>query len=137
MMSNLGSVCPTCKGRGRIRVQQSWFSVERSCPTCVPGAQESAKTSSSRSGYVYILHMAAGILKIGHTARHPKDRAEEWQLELLAYARCEDSADAERRLHQHLRDYRKGAYELFEVSFGDALRALEQVVGSATVVRKP
>ena len=80
--------------------------------------------------------MAAGILKTGYTMRHPKDRADEWQLELLAYARAEDCADAERRLHKHLQHCRKGAYELFEISFGDALSALETVVGTATVLRR-
>ncbi len=26
--------CPTCGGRGRVRAQQGFFTVERSCPTC-------------------------------------------------------------------------------------------------------
>ncbi|MDP3242338.1 MAG: molecular chaperone DnaJ, partial [Reyranella sp.] len=26
--------CPTCQGRGRVRAQQGFFTVERACPTC-------------------------------------------------------------------------------------------------------
>jgi hypothetical protein len=90
-----------------------------------------------RSGYVYILSLAAGILKIGHTTRHPEDRADEWRLNLLAYARAEDSADAEKRMHNYLSHYRKGSYELFELSFSEAISALEKVVGRATILRSP
>ena len=28
------TACPTCRGAGRVRVQQSFFTVERTCPTC-------------------------------------------------------------------------------------------------------
>ena len=28
------TVCPTCRGAGRVRAQQSFFTVERTCPTC-------------------------------------------------------------------------------------------------------
>ncbi len=96
----------------------------------------SASTAPSSSGYVYLLHVTAGLFKIGHTKRHPEDRAGEWGLELLAYARCADSAKAERELHEQFRAYRKGSYEIFEMSFARALAALEKVAGDkATVLR--
>lgn len=81
--------------------------------------------------------MTAGILKIGHTRRHPEDRANEWGLTLLAFARAEDSADAELRIHEYLARYRKGAYELFEMSFDEAVVALARIVGNPTIVRTP
>ena len=28
------TVCPTCQGRGKVRAQQGFFTVERTCPTC-------------------------------------------------------------------------------------------------------
>ena len=28
------SACPTCNGRGKVRAQQGFFTVERTCPTC-------------------------------------------------------------------------------------------------------
>lgn len=28
------SVCPTCRGMGRVRAQQGFFTIERTCPTC-------------------------------------------------------------------------------------------------------
>lgn len=86
---------------------------------------------------MYILHFSAGILKIGHTRKHPEDRAAEWGLQLLAYARADDSAEAERRIHEQLGEYRQGKYELFEMSFIRALDVLERVVGSATILRFP
>jgi hypothetical protein len=39
-------------------------------------------------------------------------------------------------MHQHLSGHRRGAYELFEISFKDAVRALERVVGPAKIVRQ-
>jgi hypothetical protein len=91
-----------------------------------------AQESEGRSGYVYLLDLTAGVIKIG---RHPEDRAKEWGLTLLAYARAEDSADAERRMHEYLARYRKGSYELFEMSFNEAVKALEHVVGKPTIWR--
>lgn len=138
--ASIEKVCPRCGGLGRVRVQQSFYSIEITCPVCRPGAAPAFGEDGSakpRSGYVYILMMTAGVLKIGHTQRHPKDRADEWKLELLAYARCEDSAKAEQLLHDQLSAYRKGAYELFEISFSDALAALERVAGVATILRRP
>ena len=135
------TACQTCGGKGRIRYAQGFFTLEKPCPTCRPDEvakqQERSQSEYARSGYVYILLMTAGVLKIGHTQKHPQDRADEWKLELLAYARSEDSADAEKQIHEYLDRYRKGTYELFEISFGEALRALEIVVGKATVLRKP
>ena len=37
------AVCPSCRGAGRVRSQQGFFTVERTCPTCQgtgPGDQE-------------------------------------------------------------------------------------------------
>jgi hypothetical protein len=125
--------CWTCGGTGRVRRTQGFFTIERACPVCRPDEQETA----ARSGYVYILLLTAGVVKIGHTHRHPEDRADEWDLKLLAYARAEDSAKAERQIHEHLARYRKGAYELFEISFRRAVQALETVVGPPTIVHEP
>jgi hypothetical protein len=86
---------------------------------------------------VYVLLFSAGILKIGHTRKHPEDRAAEWGLQLLAYARAENSADAERRIHEHLAHFRQGKYELFEMSFIRAVEALEEIVGKPTIIRRP
>lgn len=148
-----GDVCNQCGGKGRIRAQQGFFTVERTCQICHgtgvadgttssdwtdAGPTPSDSPSPSRSGYVYLLHVTAGLLKIGHTKRHPEDRADEWRLELLAYARCPDSAKAERELHQRFSAHRKGSYEIFEMSFARALAALEEVAGGkATVLRSP
>lgn len=33
------STCPTCRGQGRMRSQQGFFTVERPCPTCHGGGQ--------------------------------------------------------------------------------------------------
>ena len=33
------STCPTCRGAGRMRAQQGFFTVERPCPTCHGGGQ--------------------------------------------------------------------------------------------------
>jgi hypothetical protein len=138
-MNNSIASCQTCGGTGRIRQTQGFFTLEKKCPTCRSDEirQRDQQRTIARSGYVYILLMAAGILKIGHTQRHPRDRAAEWELPLLAYARSEDSADAEKRLHEHLSRYRKGAYELFEISFSEAVEALKTVVGETTILRKP
>jgi hypothetical protein len=135
--------CQVCGGTGRIRKTQGFFTLETPCDACPAGMAfqkhnyQRDESRVSSSGYVYILLMTAGILKIGHTRKHPEDRADEWGLRLLAYARAEDSADAERRVHTHLARYRKGAYELFEIGFQDAIRALEMVVGRPTILRKP
>ena len=56
---------------------------------------------------------------------------------LLAYARAEDSADAEKKMHEYISAFRRGSYELFEISFKRAVQALEHVVGPATIVRQP
>lgn len=29
------SICPTCRGMGRVRTQQGFFTIERTCPTCM------------------------------------------------------------------------------------------------------
>ncbi len=80
--------CPICKGLGYTREQQGFFAVQKPCPTCSPSqAAGTDQDTLRRSGYVYILLLSAGILKIGHTTRHPEDRASEWNLTLLAYAR--------------------------------------------------
>jgi hypothetical protein len=139
-MSDPQPSCRICSGTGRIRQAQGFFTVEKPCPACRSDAesrQQSEDNRVSRSGYVYILFMTAGVLKIGHTRRHPEDRADEWGLQLLAYARAEDSADAEKRLHEYLSRYRKGSYELFEVSFREAIRALETIVGRPTILHEP
>jgi Meiotically up-regulated gene 113 len=136
-MSNGNSACRTCGGTGRVRKVQGFYTVERACPLCHPEAHAQEKERASRSGYVYILLLTAGVVKIGHTHRHPEDRAGEWDLTLLAYARSEDSADAERRLHEFLAKHRKGSYELFEISFRQAVRALSTVVGEPTIVHEP
>jgi hypothetical protein len=137
LMSNGDPACRTCSGAGRIRRVQGFYTLERSCPTCCPESYTREGERASRSGYVYILLLTAGVLKIGHTHRHPEDRAEEWELKLLAYARAEDSAVAEQRLHEYLARYRKGSYELFEISFKQAKLALETIVGRATIVHIP
>ncbi len=133
--------CPVCGGVGRIRAQQGFFVIERACPKCNLDGNRApnltAESTPSQSGYVYVLHFSAGILKIGHTRKHPEDRAAEWGLKLLAYARAEDSADAERRVHEHLAGFRQGKYELFEMSFIRAVDALEKIVGTATIVHYP
>lgn len=134
MMASIPT-CQICKGSGRIRAAQGFFTIEKPCPACSTPVED--KANAGTSGYVYILLLASGILKIGHTKKHPEERADEWGLELLAYARAEDSADAEKRMHQHLSGHRRGAYELFEISFKDAVRALERVVGPAKIVRHP
>jgi hypothetical protein len=131
------TLCKTCGGTGRIRQAQGFFTLEKPCPSCRPEEAARQGRAAERSGYVYILFMTAGILKIGHTRRHPEDRANEWDLTLLAYARAEDSEDAERRMHEYLSRYRKGSYELFEMSFDEAVQTLERVVGKATIVRIP
>jgi hypothetical protein len=136
MMASIPT-CQICKGSGRIRAAQGFFTIEKPCPACNALADDRANGNVGASGYVYILLLASGILKIGHTKKHPEDRADEWGLELLAYARTEDSADAEKRMHQHLSAYRRGAYELFEISFKEAVSALERVVGPAKIVRHP
>lgn len=41
--------CDTCKGNGRIRAQQGFFTVERTCPTC-GGAGQSIKTPCKSCG---------------------------------------------------------------------------------------
>ena len=133
--------CSVCGGVGRVRAQQGFFAIEKACPKCnLDGNRARNSTAESArpsSGYVYVLHFSAGILKIGDTRKHPEDRAAEWGLKLLAYARAEDSADAERRIHEHLAGFRQGKYELFEMSFMRAIDALETVVGTATIVRYP
>jgi hypothetical protein len=137
-MADIDLSCRTCGGTGKVRYAQGFFTLERCCPVCVPASPFSRENeSTSRSGYVYILLLTAGVLKIGHTRRHPEDRAEEWDLKLLAYARAEDSADAERRLHENLARYRKGSYELFEIGFKQAIRALDAIVGRPTIVHTP
>jgi molecular chaperone DnaJ len=35
--------CPTCQGRGRVRMQQGFFTVERTCPTCHGAGQKIEK----------------------------------------------------------------------------------------------
>ena len=127
--------CETCRGKGKIRRTQGFFTVELPCPSCSPAEVLRARQQAARSGYVYLLQLAAGIIKIGHTQRHPEDRANEWGLTLLAYARSEDSADAERKMHEYLSRYRKGSYELFEISISEAVRALEYIVGKPTIWR--
>jgi hypothetical protein len=127
--------CPVCLGKGRVRRAQGFFTLEPACPRCSPTSKTEAKLN--RSGYVYILSLTAGVIKIGHTQKHPENRAAEWELKLLAYARAEDSADAEKRMHSYLADYRHGKYELFEISFRQTISALELVVGPATIVRQP
>jgi hypothetical protein len=136
-MNPSNPVCGTCGGSGRIRYAKGFFTLEKSCPTCRPEAASEAESGYGTSGYVYILLLTSGVLKIGHTKKHPEDRAAEWGLRLLAYARAADSADAEKKMHEHLSDYRRGTYELFEVSFRDAVWALEKLVGPATIVREP
>jgi len=127
--------CPKCLGKRRIRRAQGFFTLETPCPRCSPIVE--SETKLNRSGYVYILLLTSGVLKIGHTKKHPEDRAAQWELPLLAYARAEDCADAERRIHKHLASYRQGKYELFKMSFGKAIDVLERVVGPATIVRHP
>jgi hypothetical protein len=136
-VSNSLTSCNTCGGTGRVRKSQGFFTLEKPCPSCHPEESARQQRSAERSGYVYILHMTAGILKIGHTRRHPEDRANEWGLTLLAFARAEDSADAERQMHEYLARYRKGTYELFELSFDEAVVALARIVGAPTIVRSP
>ncbi len=127
--------CETCRGTGTVRHSQGFFTLERACPSCRPAEAARTQEQAALSGYVYLLQLTPGIIKIGHTRRHPEDRANEWGLTLLAYARCEDSAAAEQRIHQYLSRYRKGSYELFEISISEALRALEHVVGKPTIWR--
>ncbi|HKU97646.1 MAG TPA: molecular chaperone DnaJ [Vineibacter sp.] len=35
--------CPTCQGRGRVRMQQGFFTIERTCPTCHGAGQKIEK----------------------------------------------------------------------------------------------
>ena len=100
-----------------------------------PGTMHKIKIGGA--GYLYILHLQDGLLKIGHTARLPKTRAGEWKLDLLAFANSDDSAASEKRVHQHLAEFRKGAYEIFDVPFAQAVSALEKYAGAVTVVRTP
>jgi hypothetical protein len=134
-VATTAAFCKMCRGTGKIRRSQGFFTLEDPCPACRPAEASRAQETRARSGYVYLLQLAAGIIKMGHTHRHPEDRANEWGLTLLAYARSEDSADAEQRIHKYLSRYRKGSYELFEMSISEALRALEQVVGKPTIWR--
>jgi hypothetical protein len=55
--------CETCRGQGKIRRAQGFFTVELPCPSCSPAEAVSARQKTARSGYVYLLQLAAGIIK--------------------------------------------------------------------------
>jgi molecular chaperone DnaJ len=42
--------CPTCQGRGRMRMQQGFFTVERTCPTCHGAGQKIEKPCRACNG---------------------------------------------------------------------------------------
>src|SRR5260370_5764937 len=42
--------CPTCKGHGRVRAQQGFFTIERTCPTCQGGGRVIEKPCRSCAG---------------------------------------------------------------------------------------
>lgn len=134
-------ICPVCNGSGRIRAKQGFFAVEKNCPNCNSDVNSDRKpqqeTDLRLSGYVYILYVSAGMLKIGHTRRHPEDRASEWELELLAFARAEDSGRAEKKIHEILSKHRCGKYEIFETSFVNAVQVVESVAGPVKIIRHP
>ncbi|PPR11015.1 MAG: Chaperone protein DnaJ [Alphaproteobacteria bacterium MarineAlpha11_Bin1] len=44
------TVCGTCKGRGKVRAQQGFFTVERTCPTCNGAGQVIADPCHNCSG---------------------------------------------------------------------------------------
>jgi len=43
------SICPTCAGMGKVRAQQGFFTVERTCPTC-SGAGQTIKNPCNTCG---------------------------------------------------------------------------------------
>lgn len=43
------SICPTCAGMGKVRAQQGFFTVERTCPTC-SGAGQTIKNPCTACG---------------------------------------------------------------------------------------
>ena len=91
-------------------------------------------SETSSSGFVYILRFSQNFLKIGHTLRDPSTRASEWDLPLLAYASADDSAKAEQDVHAALAKYRRGNYELFEVSYSDAVQVIRRLLGKVVEV---
>jgi molecular chaperone DnaJ len=42
--------CPTCKGQGKVRAQQGFFTIERTCPTCQGGGRVIDKPCRSCGG---------------------------------------------------------------------------------------
>lgn len=70
----------------------------------------------STHGFIYFLTNPSmpGLVKIGHTTKHPRERMKELsastscpeQFELLAFFGHEDSAYAEREIHRELGQYR-------------------------------
>lgn len=83
-------VCNTCQGKGKVRIQQGFFSVLQSCPDCngEDVSQEQADKTDELSpdvrqeigtSYIYILSNSSmvGIYKIGLTTRKVKERVAE------------------------------------------------------------
>ncbi len=74
------------------------------------------------------------MVKIGHTTGSPHRRAAEFKLKLLAYVLVADSKNAEVEIHERLKQHRPGSYELFELSFQDAKREIENLFGPMVII---
>jgi T5orf172 domain-containing protein/rubredoxin len=93
-------------------------------------------------GWVYVLSNPAmpGLVKVGFSMQDPLKRAEELDHTGTPHAYqvdydvlVENPADAERRLHETLSEYRE-AKEWFRCSVEFAARAIEEVVGETMII---
>lgn len=85
------NICETCNGCGQVRIQQGFFSVQKTCPSCngtgVSGGLPEKQNHSpnpdikdkANTAYIYILSNPSmrGIYKIGITTRTVIDRVRE------------------------------------------------------------
>jgi hypothetical protein len=124
-----GSAFYRLRGDGELDIRRQTYSA--CAQAMLPAIQE-----QNRRGHIYILQLSKGVLKIGTTKRRPDERAAEWKLTLLAYARARHSTAAERTIHRYLAKLRLGRYELFKIGMPEALQALEALVGTPVVVQR-
>src|SRR3546814_14585169 len=59
--------CQTCHGRGRVRAQQGFFTIERTCPACHGGGQVIDKPCRSCEGAGRV-HREKSLQEIGRAS---------------------------------------------------------------------